>query len=150
MHTKQGFTLIELLMVIAIIAVLASIIVTGLSSSQANARGKSVQQTLVSARSAILLCVQGGDAINPTPVVGDSLCTPAGDTSQVWPSLPTQGGWAYVTDASVQEVVDLATSHGVTISNPSSNADQGSLNFTAYSVQDDRIVNCTESGCLVQ
>ena len=146
---KKGFTLIELLVVIAIIAVLASIIISGLASSRANGAAKATQQTLVSARSAILLCVQAGDTLS-TPVVGNPLCTPAGDSTQVWPALPVAGQWAYVTDASAQEVVDLANDHGVTITDPSSDTTQGSLNFAAYSVIDNRIVMCTETGCLVQ
>ncbi|TAK58176.1 type II secretion system protein [Patescibacteria group bacterium] len=149
-NTKQGFTLIELLVVIAIIAVLASIIITGLNTSRVNARAKTVQQSLASAKTAILLCVQGGDVINPTPTSGAPLCDPAGDATQVWPPLPTTGEWFYVTDANAQEVVDLATNHGVTISNPSSDVADGSLNFAAYSVVDDRIVSCTETGCIVE
>jgi prepilin-type N-terminal cleavage/methylation domain-containing protein len=150
MQTKQGFTLIELLVVIAIIGVLASIIITGLSSSRVSARIKSTQQSMVSAKNALLVCIQGGGEMTLPIVVGESICTPSVDDSQVWPTLAENSDWAYLVDENLSEVVALADSHEIAMLNPVSEPDQGTFSFMAYSVVDDRIVSCTETGCLVQ
>jgi hypothetical protein len=56
----------------------------------------------------------------------------------------------YVTDENDPVVVGLASSHNLTIVNPTSNTDEGSFNFTAYSAADDRIVSCNETGCVIE
>jgi prepilin-type N-terminal cleavage/methylation domain-containing protein len=142
MKKQTGFTLIELLIVIAIISVLASIIVTSMSSSRVGARARSAQQSLVSAKNAIIVCIQNGSEMK-TPVLGDGLCDPSIDDSQVWPALPENSDWGYV-------VSDITTAGGIFVPAPVSNSEEGTFRFDAYSVIDDRLVTCTETGCVTQ
>lgn len=116
----RGFTLVELLVVIAIIGILASIVVTSVSSSQERGSRTNTLATLRSVNPVILTCsAAGGNVVHSggTPVATNPICygatvtTPyAGFTNDRWPTLGN--GWAYSATAGVSN--NRPTTYGAT------------------------------------
>ena len=73
--SKKGFTLIELLIVIAIIGILASIILTNLTSIRTRAMDADFKSLATSLNSALMMCCNSGGDIQ-TGISG-AVCNPA-------------------------------------------------------------------------
>ncbi len=100
---NKGFTLIELLVVIAIIGILASVVLTSLSSARAKATKTAALANIRGVMPELVTCAD--DAGIPTasaPTAGNYVCTTANNNNvavsghtATWPTLPT--GWGYTT-----------------------------------------------------
>ncbi|MDO9231360.1 MAG: prepilin-type N-terminal cleavage/methylation domain-containing protein [bacterium] len=95
MLNKKAFTLIELLIIIAIIGILASAILIGISQSRKNARINGAKTSMKSVLTAIIACKDGSGAV-ANPIAGNDICNPvsAGLANAKWPVLLY--GYTYV------------------------------------------------------
>ena len=100
MKYNKGFTLIELLVVIAIIGILASIVLTSLSSAKEKANRTAALANLRGVMGELRICKEN-NGFARTDLVNPILCaetqndsTPLTGHSAVWPDLAN--GWAYV------------------------------------------------------
>lgn len=95
---KKGFTLIELLIVVAIIAMLATAILMGLSRSRKDARINSSKTSLKTVLPAIISCRDSsGTVVVPSNVETGTkaICNPSNNFSNsFWPQL--SGGYQYI------------------------------------------------------
>jgi type II secretion system protein G len=91
-HSRSGFTLIELLIVIAIIAILASLVLAAARSVQ-NKGARSRAEAEISAIAAALESYKADNGDYPTN--SDSYTTPANNTNLVTSLMPTNGGKVY-------------------------------------------------------
>ncbi|MBT6691444.1 prepilin-type N-terminal cleavage/methylation domain-containing protein [Candidatus Parcubacteria bacterium] len=99
-----GFTLVELLVVIAIIGILSSVAVSQLNIARKKAMVAAVEESLVSLKSAVILCYEEGFYLaadnsasnmcegSENPIAGLKIC--GAIFAPTWPHLPD--GWSYV------------------------------------------------------
>ncbi|EKE10753.1 MAG: hypothetical protein ACD_15C00204G0005 [uncultured bacterium] len=90
----KGFTLIELLIVIAIIGILASAILVGLSGSRTRAKDSAALSSITSSVGAVLLCMDkaGTPSFSSTADVTSAVAICTG--SDNWPIL-TENNWRW-------------------------------------------------------
>lgn len=90
---KQGFTLIEILLVIAIIAILASAILVGISGQRERARTSKVLMELSATLQPMMMCWSDSNSVDTTPNNNENICNgiPSYGT---WPNL-SSSGWSY-------------------------------------------------------
>jgi len=94
MKKNKGFTLIELLVVIAIIGILASIILTSLSSAKEKANKTAAMANMRGVLPELITCADdAGVATATAPAAGGLICTATPAHTATWPALP--GSWAY-------------------------------------------------------
>jgi prepilin-type N-terminal cleavage/methylation domain-containing protein len=111
MKKNKGFTLIELLVVIAIIGILASIVLTSLSSAREKANRTASLANLRGVMPELVVCADDGGEETTTIAAGSVICTSDGTAAlsghtAVWPALV--GGWAYGTATGTLQGGDLA------------------------------------------
>jgi type IV pilus assembly protein PilA len=91
---NKGFTLIELLVVIAIIGILASIVLTSLSSAQNKAKKTAALATARGVLPELILCQDDAGSIHaPTSasVGGGLICTATPAHTAAWPGFGNTG-----------------------------------------------------------
>jgi prepilin-type N-terminal cleavage/methylation domain-containing protein len=96
-QNKQGFTMIEILLVIAIIAILASAILVGISGQREKARTSKVLMELSATLQPMMMCWSDGETVViPSAVAGGgNICS--GDSSYgTWPVISSEG-WFFTT-----------------------------------------------------
>jgi prepilin-type N-terminal cleavage/methylation domain-containing protein len=108
MKKNKGFTLIELLVVIAIIGILASVVLTSLSSAREKANKTAALANMRGVIPELVTCQDDtgtASALTATANGGAGIiCTGStGTHTAVWPALP--GGWVYT----AQDATALAT-----------------------------------------
>lgn len=100
MRKLKAFTLVELLVVVAIIAVLATVIVIGFGSQKDKAAVATLKTNITSAISAATVCAADNGTVT-TPTANSDVCTVTTGTSPVtadWPDLAeTNSTWVYGT-----------------------------------------------------
>lgn len=139
---SKGFTLIELLIVVAIIAILATVIITNVAGARQKATNSKVLADLKSASDAVAQCVAADGTVYSTgttaltsvgaiPVAGQRICSSA-DVTAVWPTISgksTSGGTWGMRTASYAN----ASNYTVTASSGTTGADPA--------------VFCSQNGC---
>lgn len=94
MNKNKGFTLIELLVVIAIIGILASIILTSLSSAKEKANKTAAMANMRGVLPELILCQDDGGSMNAptsTSTGGGLVCTATPAHTATWPSMGATG-----------------------------------------------------------
>jgi prepilin-type N-terminal cleavage/methylation domain-containing protein len=94
MTKNNGFTLIELLVIVAIIALLASAILVGISRSKEKARINSAKISIRSVLPAIIACKNNGGTVNDPGNNNDICSTNVGLTGAKWQQLGY--GYTYI------------------------------------------------------
>jgi prepilin-type N-terminal cleavage/methylation domain-containing protein len=123
MHTKErAFSTIELLTVIAIMGILASVTVVGVSHMRVSARIKAVEGLMEGARTGAIGCLARGRALEDRIDRG-IMC---GTDGLRWPDLP--GPWTYETPTA--DISDIS-----------------SRTFSFSATGDGATVICTEDAC---
>jgi len=132
---KKGFTLIELLIVIAIIALLATVILVTMSSSRNKSVASDTKQSLDSLKSAIAICCASSTLQAATVAQADAgrdICT--GAIGSLYPSstalkLTTTGSVSYAVTTDCNGTNPMITA---TISNHPSSLCNGNWILSAY------------------
>ncbi len=105
----KGFTLIELLIVIAVIAILATVVITNVAGARQKANDSKLLSDLSSATRAAVTCTTEDGTVSLTtdvaPVAAANICSSSA-VSGVWPTVSGKssdgGTWAYsATDTAV-------------------------------------------------
>jgi|GEM_PF-2191008 len=91
MKKLKAFTLVELLVVVAIIAILATIVVVNYSGIQSRAKKSATVETLNNLGTAVMVCNVGSTLV--TPSAGGDICTDATLTDAKWPTSLTINGY---------------------------------------------------------
>lgn len=116
MNKNKGFTLIELLVVIAIIGILASIILTSLSSAKEKANQTAAMANMRGMLPELILCQDDAGSINaPTSYTagGGLICTATPAHTAVWPSMGSTGYTiGTVTPAAVTAATSVTATKG--------------------------------------
>lgn len=97
MRSRKGFTLIEILVIVAIIAILATAIMTFLGESKRKARINSAKTSLQSALPAVILCNDSNGEINRpsgSETGNTEICKWNITPGSKWPKLPI--GYDYI------------------------------------------------------
>jgi prepilin-type N-terminal cleavage/methylation domain-containing protein len=94
MTKNNGFTLIELLVIVAIIALLASAILVGVSRSKEKARINSAKTSIRSVLPAIIACKNNGGTVNNPDNNNDICSSNVGLTGAKWQQLSY--GYTYI------------------------------------------------------
>lgn len=92
MRKLKAFTLVELLVVVAIIAVLATVVVIGFSGQKEKAALATIKSNLADTVSAANVCTSDGSTVNaPTIVVGggggNAICSTTNIVNGNWPTV---------------------------------------------------------------
>lgn len=97
MKNKKGFTLLEILIVVAIIAILSSIIFVFMSQSKKNARLNNAKTLLRTTLPAVVACNDSNGTVNVPSGSGTGntkICQSGGMATAYWPKL--NNGYLYV------------------------------------------------------
>lgn len=106
---NKGFTLIELLVVIAIIGILASIVLTSLTSAKSKAQRTAMLANMRGVMPELVVCADdaGYGYTAGAPTAGTTyICqeSTSGNVAKIspahtatWPTVPTGSGWTYGT-----------------------------------------------------
>lgn len=86
---KHGFTLIEILLIVAIIAILATIVLVSVNQSRKNARINNAKTSLRTVLPIVVSCLDSGKQVN-NPSAGNLICQ-SGLPGSFWPNL----SWSY-------------------------------------------------------
>lgn len=87
---RKGFTIMEILIVVAIIAILVTVLLVSLSGSQKKAQDNSAFTSFKSAAAPVYMCLMDGLNLNPDPSAGNNICQ---GSDGVWPDF-TKYGWS--------------------------------------------------------
>jgi len=151
---KKGFTLIELLIIIAIIAMLASIILVSIYSAKIRAGDNAAFTSVKSSAPAAYMCLMNGTGGNLTQPIDNSLpviCSSGGAPVAGYPAWPSivKSGWSYSSSPGHGffwcSLINPPTECNPSIVNCGKSIISG--NF-CYGVKNgSKKIWCTESGC---
>jgi type IV pilus assembly protein PilA len=126
MHVRRsgGFTFIELMIVIGIIGILATVVLSNITSARAKAHQAKTEASLRSAQTTATYCMDSGNDLN-MPDIANLIC--AGQRN--WPA-PVGSGWVY----------GDAGSCGF-------DGDVSDKNFLYCATNGTTVITCTDMGC---